>query len=131
MSLPDAISVPIEGKLLPPGFEMLEPYALEWALATQSERELKRRASTAGQLTAFYEAMMPQIRAILTEVDAYSIGALPEAHGRLFCMAFSLNEIAHNVERYDGDNLVISDFDEARFIAAHADHPTWAGPKRL
>jgi hypothetical protein len=116
--------------LLPPGFEMLDPYVAEWALGTQREREAKRRASNAAQLTAFYDAMMPHIRAILTEVDRFPIGQLPEAHGRLFCLAFSLNEIAHNVERYEGDNLIISDFDEIRFIAAHADHPTWKGPGR-
>ncbi len=116
-----------EFHLLPEGFEMLEPWAADWALETQAEREAKRRASISTELTAFYEAVMPHVHDILAEVAKFPIGGLPEAHGRLFSLAFSLNEVAHNVERYEAETLVITDFDEARFIASHSLHPTWTG----
>jgi hypothetical protein len=60
-------------------------------------------------------------------VDRFPIGQLPEAHARLFALAFSLAEIAPNVELYGGDILVTHNFDERRFDARRGNHPSPKG----
>ncbi len=107
---------------LPEGFEPLQKYVVDWALPTQTEREAQRRASTPEELQAFYEEMMPYIERILKEVDRYPIGSLPQALETLFLLAFSLAEIAPNVELYGGGVLITHVFDERRFNARHGDN---------
>jgi hypothetical protein len=55
--------------ILPPGFEILDPFAADWALETQDQRYVKRRNTSAEALRAFYDAMLPHIEKILDEVD--------------------------------------------------------------
>jgi len=112
---------------LPVGFEGLEPLVSEWALDTQTQREIKRLRSTPEEIRGFYNAVMPRIRDILDEVDRFPIGELPEPHARLFALAFSLAEVAPNVELYGGDIQVTHNFDERRFDARHGDHPSPKG----
>ena len=45
---------------LPAGFELLEPFVKDWALATQIERETKRRAASGEELRAFFKAAFPE-----------------------------------------------------------------------
>ena len=51
--------------LLPEGFEPLETWAPQWAMATQNRRWEKRLASTKDEITAFYDAALPQLDRIL------------------------------------------------------------------
>ncbi len=104
---------------LPDGFESLEAWVPAWSLATQNERWDKRLGATSQELRAFYDAVLPELPAILDHVDQFPLGALPEASQRLFHLALMHAEIAPNVELYGGDPNVPFSFEERRFIAAH------------
>ena len=107
------------GALLPDGFEDLETWASDWALATQNERWNKRLESSADDLNAYYTAILPWLERILAHADQYPLGELPEAAGRLFDLALMHAEIAPNVELYSSDPHVPHSFEERRFIAVH------------
>jgi hypothetical protein len=106
---------------LPQGFSDLEVWVAEWSLATQNGRWDKRLRSSAEELRAFYDAVLPHLPAILDDVDGYPLGQLPDAAERLFNLAMMLAEIAPNVELYGGDPDVPYSFEERRFIAAHGE----------
>ena len=108
-------------QLLPDGFEALETWAVDWALATQNQRQDKRLSSTSAELLAFYAALLPWLERILTHADQFPVGQLPERSARLFDLALMHAEIAPNVELYKGDPHVPHSFDEKRFIAVHGD----------
>ena len=109
--------------LLPEGFEPLETWAPQWAMATQNRRWEKRLASTKDEITAFYDAVLPQLDRILNHADEFPIGELPEKSARLYDLALMLAEISPNVELYNGQPHIPHSFDESRFIAVHGDDP--------
>jgi len=113
--------------LLPENYQDLEPFAADWCLDTQDERQRKRRASTAEQLRSFYAAISPRISEILEEVDRFPIGQIPPSHRPLFSLALSLTEVAPNVELYAGSPAVPHAFEESRMKARHGDEKNWAG----
>ncbi|MFT5351447.1 MAG: hypothetical protein ACI909_001794 [Planctomycetota bacterium] len=106
-------------QLLPEGFEHLETWAVEWAMATQNMRWDKRLKSSREDLIAFYQAIQPELERILDHADKFEIGKLPEQSARLYDMGLMVAEIAPNVELYDGDPNVPHSFDEKRFIAVN------------
>jgi hypothetical protein len=108
-------------QLLPDGFDELESWAVDWAMATQNTRWDKRLKSTRDELIAFYTALQPHLDRILDHADEFEIGKLPEASARLYSLALMVAEIAPNVELYDGDPNVPHSFDEKRFIAVEGD----------
>lgn len=111
---------------LPAEFADLAPF-LDWALPTADERQIKRRHSNREELKAFYDAVLPRLEAILTEVDKYPLGGLPESHHAIYDIALSLAEVAPHVELYGGSPGVPYAFEEGRFIAVHGAQPTWKG----
>ena len=106
---------------LPKKFVDLEYLVPEWALATQNERETRRARSTRGELQALYDALAPNLDAILEHVDQYPLGETPPDTERLFFLALMLAEISPHVELYSGDPNVPHSFDETRFVAVHGD----------
>ena len=106
---------------LPKKFVDLEYLVPEWALATQNERETRRARSTRGELQALYDALAPQLDAILEHVDQYPLGEMSPDTERLFFLALMLAEISPHVELYSGDPNVPHSFDETRFVAVHGD----------
>ncbi len=108
---------------LPEGFEALETWAVDWALATHNERWDQRLRSTREDLRAFYDAILPWLERILDHADRFPLGELPPASARLFDLALMHAEIAPNVELYQCDPHVPHSFEERRFIAAHGDDP--------
>jgi hypothetical protein len=113
--------------VLPPGFEALSPFVEGWALDTQDERYAKRATVSEAELRAFYDAVLPELEAILAEVDRFPIGQLPDTHRALYALALSMAEIAPHVELYRGNPLVPFAFEEARFKSDHGLQPTWKG----
>lgn len=112
--------------VLPDGFEDLAPF-LDWALPTADERQSRRRMATPRDLKAFYDAVLPRLEAILSEVDRYPLGALPQSHRAIFDIALSLAEVAPHIELYGGAPGVPFAFDESRFVAVHGKQETWRG----
>ncbi|HET9529499.1 MAG TPA: hypothetical protein VFQ92_04055 [Blastocatellia bacterium] len=83
---------------LPEQFQDLGPFAAMWSLATESERNRRRRASTMEQLQAFYDAVLPRMDSIITYLNQYSLDDMPEDARRLFYIALSFMEVSPAVE---------------------------------
>ena len=111
---------------LPEPFADLESLAADWSLATQRERERKRLASTADDLKAVYDALLPRLDAMLEYLNASRLDALPADAQRLFFLTLSFAEIAPFVECYRGEPRAPDSFDESRFHALHADRSPFA-----
>ena len=88
---------------LPEGFRDLEPY-FDWSLATDHERIIKRKTSSMAEITAFYQAMLPRMDAILSHLEQYpaeqDASQVPANIQRLFFLTLSLAKIAPAVELY-------------------------------
>ena len=87
-------------KLLPSGFEDLEGFARDWALATESERRRKRQTTDMEATRAFYDRMTERIGDILGYLNKLDLQALPADARNLLHMTLSLAEIGLAVEIY-------------------------------
>src|SRR5687768_5593480 len=71
---------PLEGRenhsLLPSPFADLEPLAEKWSLATQNQRETRRRASTPTEIRALYDSLLPRMDAILDYLNQSSLESM-------------------------------------------------------
>lgn len=94
---------------LPAGFEPVEPFVADWALADTAARMAKRQASTIEAIRAFYDAMLPLGEAALEHLRQFQLGALPAESERLLKLMLSLAEAAPAVEWY-GDPRVYDGF---------------------
>jgi len=106
---------------LPEQFSDLELLVGEWALARQADREQKRVASTAEEIRAFYDTMLPRMEEILTYLSQFPADGTPEQAQTLLFLTFSLAEISAFVEFYDCERTVPNSFAEQRFVAMHKD----------
>jgi hypothetical protein len=86
---------------LPAGFEDLEIFVDDWALATETERMKKRWSSSMEEIRALYDAMVPRIEAVLDYLDQRDIKAYSEPEQRLMLLALSLAEATSAVETYN------------------------------
>jgi hypothetical protein len=102
--------------LLPPEFAVLEPYSA-WCLRTETERNAHRLKSRFAELTAFAEAILPQVEAITVYIDARQAeGELDDKTKHIYYMLLSLAEIAPAIESYDPQAAVIDGYESARFV---------------
>jgi len=101
---------------LPPEFKELEPF-LDWSLATERERSVKRHRSSMGEIRAFYDAILGRLDEILTLLAQYAPDEAPGEVRRLFLMTLSLAEIAPAVENF-GQVDVVDGYDYSRFVSA-------------
>jgi len=93
-------------RLLPDGYEMLEPFVAEWALPTQAERARKRSGSTAEQKRAFYNAARGIVTQALGELDAKPLDQLDERERRLLALLLSYAQVALSIEvRGEGEAI--------------------------
>jgi hypothetical protein len=111
----------VNASRLPEQFADLEPLVSEWALAKQGDREKKRVASTAEEIRAFYDTMLPRMEAILAYLSQFPVEGIPEQAKALLFLTFSLTEISAFVEFYDCERAVPNSFAEHRFVAIHKD----------
>jgi hypothetical protein len=112
-------------KVLPDPFTDLEPFVDAWVLATETERNQKRLASSMTEILAFYDAMLPRMEAVLTYLSQFPLGrapedalTLPEETRRLLYLALAVAEVAPAVELYKQPG-VIDGFDSRRFVPDH------------
>ena len=101
--------------LLPGQFQDLEPFASEWVLAEERERNRKRLSSTMEELLAFHNAIFPRMEAILEYLNQFPLDKMPEEARRLFLLTLSLAEIAPAIELF-GQPGVIDGFESSRFV---------------
>ena len=107
--------------LLPSPFADLEPLAEKWSLATQQERENRRRASTPTEIRSVYDTLLPRMEAILDYLNQYTLDNLPEEAKRLMYLTFSLAEVTPYVECYNSIPQVPNSFEDIRFVAVHGE----------
>ena len=87
-------------KLLPAGFEDLEEFAGDWALATESERRRKRQSTDIQSTRVFYDRMTERIGDILGYLNELDLHAMPADSRNLLHMTLSLAEVGLAVEIY-------------------------------
>ncbi len=102
---------------LPAQFQDLEKW-LAWSLETEGERSDQRQASTMEDITAFYEAMLARMEAVLPYLEQFSLEELPDDAQHLFYLTLSLAEVAPAVEQF-GQPSVVDGYDIKRFVASH------------
>ena len=85
---------------LPTEFRDLE-YFSEWALAQRKDRFKKRLNTSMEQITAFYNAMVPRIDAIVKYLNQKPLKDLNAAENSLLSMALSLIEVSRCIERWN------------------------------
>ena len=95
--------------LLPAGFEALEPFVADWALADAVARMARRQASGIEEIRRFYETMLPLGEAALRHLRQFQLGELPVQSERLLRLMLALAEVAPAVEWY-GDPRVYDGF---------------------
>lgn len=107
--------------LLPAPFADLDLLAEKWSLATQQERENRRRASTPTEIRAVYDMLLPRMDTMLNYLNQYTLDNLPEEAKRLMYLTFSLAEVAPYVECYGSNPWVPDSFVDTRLIAVHGE----------
>jgi hypothetical protein len=116
---------PLEGRenrsLLPPPFTDLEPLAEKWSLATQNQREARRRTSTPTEIRALYDSLLPRMDAILDYLNQSSLESMTAEARRLLYLTFSLAEVAPYVECYGSNPWIPDSFEDTRMAAVHGE----------
>lgn len=85
-------------RLLPNEFADLEGYALQWCLATESERYATRLASSIEEMQAFYDAFFPRADEAITYCDQFPLDDMPADARRLLQLIHSLVMVSFPVE---------------------------------
>lgn len=85
-------------ELLPKGFEALEPFAAQWAIAGTAARAAQRSASSAKEREAFFAAASPLLDTALGHLDARPLGAFTPPEQRLMDLMLALAHVALAVE---------------------------------
>ena len=84
--------------ILPEKFSKLSPWVADWALASEQARYLKLHAVTFEQLKAFFEAMLPEMDAIMEFLKTQPVeGMAPDAEN-LYKLAMTFAETAHPLD---------------------------------
>jgi hypothetical protein len=100
---------------LPAEFADLLPFS-EWCLRTETERNTKRIGSPFAAITAFANAALPRVDAIVASLDSKAAeGDLPSEWQHLHYLLMSLAEVAPAIESYDPQATVIDGYDSAKF----------------
>ncbi len=93
------------GALFPEQFQNLEPFR-DWALAKESERRAKRLSSTMDEIQAFYDAIFPQMEAVVAYLNRFPLDQLPEGTQQLYYLTLSLVEVTSAVELYHQPHII-------------------------
>ncbi len=89
---------------LPEPFQGLEPFRV-WALATERERRAKRLSSSMEEIQAFYDALFPQLEAVVAYLDQFPLDQLPAQAQPLYYLTLSLVEVTSAVELYHNPHI--------------------------
>jgi hypothetical protein len=83
---------------LPAGFEALEPFVSEWALAGEAARAAARSSASDAQRQRFYDVAQPLMEQALAWLDTKQIDKLDDADATLMRLMLSLANVYHSVE---------------------------------
>lgn len=85
-------------RLLPPGFDDLEPFVASWALPTFNERMQYRAALPMAEIRRFYDVMQPRAEAAMSCLEQFPLNAMPPEAQNLFHLSLALAQAAMAVE---------------------------------
>lgn len=87
-------------RLLPEGFEALEPFCEEWALPHNMDRYKKRVGSSMTELKEFYDAVEPRAEEALALLDRTPLSELDGSELRLLYLCLTLIDVSLAIEVY-------------------------------
>lgn len=87
-------------KKLPAAFDDLVRFTDKWILPTEAARHHVRLNSTFEELQDLYDTMLPRMDALITHLDKYKLGDMPEPESNLMGLAFSFMEVTTAVELF-------------------------------
>ena len=90
---------------LPAGFEELEPYVEDWALATRAERYAARLDRPFDDLVDFYDAIAPHAERAIAYLDTLDIKALPVDAKRLMHLLYSMILVSYAVNVFKQNRI--------------------------
>ena len=90
-------------RLLPRGFESLEPFVASWAIDDLSMRDAMRGSATPEERKAFYAVASDLAEAALDHLDAKPFESLDDSEARLMQLMLSLAHVAL-AEEIQGDH---------------------------
>jgi hypothetical protein len=85
-------------RLLPPGYEALEPFVERWAIAGAAQRAQRRSESSAAERLAFYDAAKDLAGQALDALDKKPISRLDDKETRLLDLIMSFAHVSLAVE---------------------------------
>jgi len=83
---------------LPKGFEELEAFVPEWALATERDRYQKLHHTTLPQLKLFYDAVLPRMEAVMEYLKTQPLTGMSQEAQNLYHLAMTFAETAHPLD---------------------------------
>ena len=92
--------------MLPAEFSDLELLAKSWSLATETERNQKRLASSLQEIQSFADTLLPRLDAVFSYLDRHPLAQLPPDAARLFYLTLSLAEVAPAIECYGQPEVI-------------------------
>ena len=95
----------MNAQLLPAPFQDLAPY-LEWSIATERERMVKREATAMPEIIDFHKQMSARLEEIVTYLNQYPYAEMPDDAQCLCNMALSLVEVCNLVELWKNPDLL-------------------------
>ena len=107
---------------LPEPFRDLEPY-MKWGEPTMIARLTKRLASDFSEISAYYDAMLPRIEAVLVYLDQFPLDDMPDDAKLLLNMSLSFADAISCVEYY-GSNRIPKGCEHERFPLVYPTHVT-------
>ena len=84
-------------RLLPEGFDDLEPYVADWARATRAERYETRLSKTIDELAEFYDAIAPRAEEAIDYLDGLALDEPPADATRLMQLLYSMILVSYAV----------------------------------
>lgn len=85
---------------LPDQFHELSAFSDRWALATERQRNERRRTSTMEEIQNCYDAVLPRMDEIITYLNQFPLDGLAVDARWLFYLALSFMEISPSVELF-------------------------------
>lgn len=88
-------------KLLPAGFQDLEPFVERWAKPTFALRYQARITSTMDEIETFYRTMMTAMERCTEHLEAFALtDDLPDSDRRLLYLTYAAMNVSPAVELY-------------------------------
>jgi hypothetical protein len=85
-------------KVLPAGFEDLEPFLDQWCLKGTQERHTRRETASMEDIHRFYDAMLAKAPAAIALLDGKPFDGLADDEQRLMYLLLALGHVAVAVE---------------------------------